>query len=63
MKPQIKEIALAAGGAHYPVVGGKLLEQSIEIAVRQCAQVALEHQQYNVAKAILVKFDLYEDIL
>ena len=63
MKPQIKEIALQAGGSHYPVVGGRLLEQSIEIAVRQCAEVALEHQQYDVAKAILTKFDLYEDII
>jgi hypothetical protein len=63
MKPIIKQIALEAGGSHYPVVGGRLLEQSIEIAVRQCAKVALEHQQYDVAKSILEKFELYENIL
>jgi nitric oxide synthase oxygenase domain/subunit len=61
MKPIIKQIALEAGGSHYPVVGGRLLEHSIEIAVRQCAAIALEHQQYNVAKEILQKFELYDD--
>jgi len=63
MKPIIKQIALEAGGSHYPTVGGQWLEQSIHIAVRQCAQVALEHKQYNVAKAILEKFELYKNIL
>jgi hypothetical protein len=61
MKLIIKQIALEAGGAHYPEVGGRLLEQSIEMAVRKCAAIALEHQQYNVAKEILQKFELYDD--
>ena len=61
MKSVIKEIALQVGGSHYPAVGGKLLEQSIEIAVRKCAAIALEHQQYNVAREILQKFELYND--
>jgi hypothetical protein len=63
MKTITKEIALAVGGSHYPVVGGTLLEQSINMAVRQCAEVALEHQQYDVAKVILEKFELYHDIV
>jgi hypothetical protein len=61
MKTITKEIALAVGGSHYPVVGGVLLEKSIEMAVQQCAAIALQHQQYVVAKEILQKFELYDD--
>jgi hypothetical protein len=61
MKSAIKEIALQVGGSHYPVVGGVLLEKSIQMAVQQCAAIALEYQQYKVAKEILQKFELYDD--
>jgi hypothetical protein len=39
--PKFYQLALAAGGAHYPEVGGVLLEQFAEALVRQCADIAL----------------------
>ena len=45
MNKRIKEIALQAGGSHYPEVGGQLLEQFAEILVRECADIALKENQ------------------
>jgi len=39
MNERIKEIALQAGGSHYPDVGGKTLEKFAELIVRECAKV------------------------
>ena len=39
MNERIKEIALQAGGSHYPNVGGKTLEKFAELIVRECAKV------------------------
>jgi len=61
MKQIIKEIALQAGGSHYPTVGGVLLEKSIDLAVRQCVDIALDNNQLEVAKQILQKFELNTD--
>ena len=36
MNKQIKELALQAGGSHYPTVGGKTLEKFAELIVREC---------------------------
>lgn len=58
MKKIIEQIALQTGGSHYPTVGGYLLEQSIELVVRQCAEVALLHNQPKIAEQILQKFEL-----
>ena len=37
MNERIKEIALQAGGSHYPTVGGKTLEKFAELLIRECA--------------------------
>lgn len=58
MKQIIKEIALAAGGSLYPSVGGTLLEKSIEMAVKQCADIALANNQPEIALQILQKFEI-----
>jgi hypothetical protein len=39
MNKKIKELALQAGGSHYPTVGGKTLETFAELVVRECARV------------------------
>jgi hypothetical protein len=39
MNERIKEIALQAGGSHYPDVGGKTLEKFAELIVRECLEV------------------------
>ena len=40
MNERIKQLALAAGGSHYPDVGGRTLEKFAELLIRECAQVA-----------------------
>jgi hypothetical protein len=40
MNQRIKELALQAGGSHYPDVGGKTLEKFAELIVRECAEIA-----------------------
>lgn len=58
MKQIIKEIALKVGGSLYAPVGGNLLEKSIEMAVKQCVDIALANDQHKVAQLILQKFEL-----
>jgi hypothetical protein len=40
MNEQIRQLALAAGGSHYPDVGGRTLEKFAELLIQECAQVA-----------------------
>ena len=40
MNERIKQLALAAGGSHYPDVGGRTLEKFAELLIQECAQVA-----------------------
>lgn len=36
MREQIKELALQAGGSHYPDVGGELLQQFADLVIQRC---------------------------
>jgi hypothetical protein len=36
MKNKIKELALQAGGSHYPEVGGELLQKFADLVVKEC---------------------------
>jgi hypothetical protein len=40
MNKQIKQLALAAGGSHYPDVGGRTLEKFAELLIQECINVA-----------------------
>jgi len=40
MKQPYHDIALAAGGSHYPSVGGQLLEQFGRLVVQRCMALA-----------------------
>jgi hypothetical protein len=68
MNERIKEIALQAGGSHYPTVGGKTLEKFAELLVRECAKIATypqlgdEESYYGneFAKAIKKHFGVEE---
>jgi hypothetical protein len=42
MNERIKQIALQAGGSHYPNVGGITLEKFAELIVRECAYINLK---------------------
>jgi hypothetical protein len=43
------ELALEAGGSHYPETGGQLLEKFAELVVRECANIAVteSHDPYQ----------------
>lgn len=65
MHPKIKEIALQAGGSHYPEVGGETLEKFAELVVRECAELfpmtfTDEQYQRRIDKTILKHFGLYQ---
>ena len=40
MHKRIHDLALQAGGSHYPTVGGKTLEKFALLIVRECAEIA-----------------------
>lgn len=42
MKDVYKEIALQAGGSHYPAVGGDLLQKFADLLVKECIKVVEE---------------------
>ena len=39
MNEQIKQLALQAGGSHYPTVGGRTLEKFSELLIRECVAI------------------------
>ena len=39
MKQKIHDLALEAGGSHYPTVGGTTLEKFAELLIEECIQV------------------------
>jgi hypothetical protein len=46
MHKRIHELALEAGGSHYPEVGGRTLEKFAELVVKECCEVA--HCNFHV---------------
>jgi len=57
MNERIKELALQAGGSHYPEVNSVQLEKFAELIVRECAEICLEANDY---KNILRHFGVEE---
>ena len=39
MKQKVHELALQAGGSHYPSVGGELLEKFADLLIAECIEV------------------------
>ena len=39
MNERIKELALQAGGSHYPDVGGKTLEKFADLIIQECLNI------------------------
>ena len=52
MNEKIKELALQAGGSHYPEVGGKTLEKFAEMIVRECAMFVVTELEGKVGSRI-----------
>lgn len=61
MNKRIHELALQAGGSHYPEVGGELLEKFAELLIKDCAkQVRNVYKQGGgtYGEVILAAYDL-----
>ena len=58
MKQVVHDIALEIGGSHYPAVGGRLLEQSILMAVQRCIDLALANGDEQTVLDISEYFDI-----
>jgi hypothetical protein len=50
MKQPYHDIALAAGGSHYPDVGGRLLEQFGQLVVERCMALADAETAQRIAQ-------------
>jgi len=55
MNEQIKQLALAAGGSHYPDVGGRTLEKFAELLIQECAQLAEDTDGHPRARKIVLE--------
>lgn len=55
--PVFKEIALAVGGAHYPEVGGELLEKFGREVAMMCANIAMR-EDHDPAECIKRHFGI-----
>ena len=55
MNELVKQIALQVGGSHYPDVGGKLLEKTVELVVKECIDAVSNADCRNI---VYTTFDL-----
>ena len=60
MNERIKELALQAGGSHYPDVGGKTLEKFAELIVLKCAEIADTAEPFLASDLIKQYFGVEE---
>lgn len=60
MKQKIFEIALQAGGSHYPSTGGALLEQFADLLISECVRVV---QNTQVRAATTYDLDLLQGVV
>jgi hypothetical protein len=54
MSPKCKELALMAGGSHYPGVGGETLEQFMRLTVEECIKILQKREVRNSNSARLI---------
>ena len=59
MNEKIKELALQAGGSHYPDVGGKTLEKFSELLVRECYDTIKKDMELAHIQLIPIDFGIY----
>jgi hypothetical protein len=56
MNERIKQLALQAGGSHYPEVNSMQLEKFAELLIRECADIATMNQfQWDSAGGYVLK--------
>jgi hypothetical protein len=54
MSPKCEELALMAGGSHYPLVGGDTLEQFMRLTVEECIKILKQREIRNSNSARLI---------
>lgn len=65
MKTKIKELALQAGGSHYPDVGGDLLQKFADLMLAECIEVVKNtplHCAYTTHDLIAVQCTIEKSI-
>ncbi len=60
MKPVFHDIALEAGGSHYPGVGGQRLEQFGRLVAERCRELADPETAERIAQEFGLDRDLDE---
>ena len=60
MNKKIEELALQAGGSHFPRVGGKNLENFAELLIQECAKIADTAEPYKASDLIKRHFGVEE---
>ena len=62
MNKRIKEIALQAGGSHYPDVNSETLEKFAELIVRECDRYARSVWEHGplLGRDLLIHFGIEE---
>ena len=58
MTPVYHNIALRAGGSHYPGVGGERLEQFGRMVAQRCAELADSESAERIAQEFELDMDL-----
>jgi hypothetical protein len=62
MNERIKQLALQAGGSHYPEVNSMQLEKFAELIIKECADIATMNQfQWDSAGGYVLKHFGVED--
>ena len=55
MHKRIHDLALQAGGSHYPDVGGKTLEKFAELIIKECAEIARSNTRVDSKLYLMIK--------
>ena len=61
MKPKYHDIALAAGGSHYPGVGGKLLDTYSDILVLEAVKLLDSAGHFDSAQLLKQYFEVKDE--
>lgn len=59
MNEQIKQLALAAGGSHYPDVGGRTLEKFAELLIQECCDIVEQDMKLAHIQMIPLTLEKY----
>ena len=56
MNKRVRELALQAGGSHYPEVNSMQLEKFAELIVRECMEINKQELAFNAFERLMNKY-------